>query len=68
MSLTLARDYHIRTPTHGYSRESVFDHLRKQYLRRALERNPLGSDEEPIQWATLGLSQKVSNHRSPLFH
>jgi hypothetical protein len=35
------------------------EHLRKQYLKRAPEGNVLGTEEEPIDWATLGLGQKV---------
>ncbi|ORY23948.1 hypothetical protein BCR39DRAFT_548463 [Naematelia encephala] len=40
-------------------RDNVFDHLRKQYLKRAEQANVLGTEDEPIHWATLGLGQKV---------
>lgn len=39
------------------------EHLRKQYLKRAPEVNVLGTEEEPVDWATLGLSQKVRVRR-----
>ena len=52
---TLSLPYIQLTP----SRDNVFENLRKTYLRRAPERNLLGTIEEPIEWATLGLSQKV---------
>lgn len=39
------------------------EHLRKQYLKRAPEGNVLGTEEEPVDWATLGLSQKVGLRR-----
>ncbi|KAL1405212.1 hypothetical protein Q8F55_008837 [Vanrija albida] len=41
------------------NRENAFENLRKQYLKRLPERNVLGTLEEPVEWATLGLSQKV---------
>lgn len=44
-----------------HSRENAFDQLRKQYVKRAPEGEVtiLGTVEEPIEWPTLGLSQKV---------
>ncbi|RSH88163.1 uncharacterized protein EHS24_000691 [Apiotrichum porosum] len=43
------------------NRENAFDQLRKQYVKRAPEGEVtiLGTVEEPIEWPTLGLSQKV---------
>lgn len=41
------------------SRENLFDHLRKQYLKRDPEHNVLGTPEDPRSWQTLGLGQKV---------
>jgi hypothetical protein len=41
------------------------EHLRKQYLKRAPEGNVLGTEEEPVDWATLGLGQKVRVRRVP---
>jgi len=35
------------------------EHLRKQYAKRAPDINILGTVDEPIDWATLGLGQKV---------
>lgn len=43
-----------------YSRDNALEHLRKQYAKRAPETNALGTVEEPVSWATLGLGQKVS--------
>lgn len=40
------------------NRSNAFDHLRKQYIKREVK-NPLGTDEEPVEWATLGLGRKV---------
>lgn len=42
-----------------YSSENAFEQLRKQYLKRAPETTLLGTVEEPVEWAALGLSQKV---------
>ncbi|AAW42093.1 hypothetical protein CNBC6970 [Cryptococcus deneoformans B-3501A] len=39
--------------------ENAFEQLRKQYLKRAPETTLLGTVEEPVEWAALGLSQKV---------
>lgn len=44
---------------HHYSSENAFEQLRKQYLKRAPEATLLGTVEEPVEWAALGLSQKV---------
>ncbi|WOO85751.1 Reticulocyte-binding protein 2 a [Vanrija pseudolonga] len=41
------------------NRENAFENLRKQFLKRLPERNVLGTIEEPVEWPTLGLSQKV---------
>ena len=35
------------------------DHIRKQYEKR-LRSCVLGTSEEPVEWATLGLGSKVS--------
>jgi hypothetical protein len=48
-----------RSLTRSFSRSNVFDNLRKQYLKRRPEDTPFGSLEEPVEWATLGLSAKV---------
>ena len=42
------------------SRDNAFENLRKQYLKRRPEANPLGTIEEPVEWSTLGLGVKVS--------
>jgi hypothetical protein len=41
-------------------RDNVMEHIRKQYEKRA---RPcvLGTIEEPVEWATLGLGLKVCN-------
>jgi hypothetical protein len=41
-------------------RDNVMEHIRKQYEKRA---RPcvLGTVEEPVEWATLGLGLKVSD-------
>lgn len=41
------------------SRENAFENLRKQYLKRDPDNSPLGTVEEPVEWAALGLSAKV---------
>lgn len=41
------------------SRENAFENLRKQYIKRDPDDTILGTLEEPVEWATLGLSQKV---------
>ncbi|KAL7423616.1 hypothetical protein Q5752_001197 [Cryptotrichosporon argae] len=41
------------------NRDNAFEHVRKQYEKRAAERNVLGTVDEPVEWATLGLGQKV---------
>ncbi|WVQ96981.1 hypothetical protein IAU59_004090 [Kwoniella sp. CBS 9459] len=42
------------------NRDNAFDNLRKQYAKRKPEvKCVLGTEEHPIAWATLGLSQKV---------
>ncbi|WVQ85710.1 hypothetical protein IAT38_007876 [Cryptococcus sp. DSM 104549] len=41
------------------NRDNAFEHLRKQYLKRTPDDHPLGTEEEPVEWATLGLGQKV---------
>ncbi|WVO13042.1 hypothetical protein L204_100651 [Cryptococcus depauperatus] len=41
------------------NRENAFENLRKQYLKRQPDSNPVGTLEEPIEWWTLGLSVKV---------
>lgn len=41
------------------NRENVWENLRKQYSKRAPEGNVLGTIDEPVDWATLGLGQKV---------
>ncbi len=48
----------LLTASHA-SRDNAFEHLRKQYLKRAPDQNPLGTLEEPIEWPTLGLGVKV---------
>ncbi|WVR05567.1 hypothetical protein IAU60_002586 [Kwoniella sp. DSM 27419] len=42
------------------NRENAFENLRKQYAKRHPEvKCALGTAEEPVEWATLGLGQKV---------
>jgi hypothetical protein len=36
------------------------DNLRRQYLKRMPDETKLGTPEEPIEWAELGLGDKVS--------
>jgi hypothetical protein len=42
-------------------RDNVMEHIRKQYEKRA---RPcvLGTPEEPVEWAALGLGLKVSTY------
>jgi len=42
-----------------FSRQNAFENLRKQYLKRDPDHNVLGTLEEPVEWAALGLDQKV---------
>ncbi|KAK8865602.1 hypothetical protein IAR55_000746 [Kwoniella newhampshirensis] len=42
------------------NRDNAFENLRKQFARRKPELIcPLGTEDEPVEWATLGLGQKV---------
>ncbi|WVF70980.1 hypothetical protein IAT40_005776 [Kwoniella sp. CBS 6097] len=42
------------------NRDNAFENLRKQYAKRKPEQKcVLGTEEQPIEWATLGLGQKV---------
>ncbi|WWD18222.1 hypothetical protein CI109_102672 [Kwoniella shandongensis] len=42
------------------NRDNAFDNLRKQYAKRKPDiKCLLGTEEEPVEWATLGLGQKV---------
>jgi hypothetical protein len=41
------------------SRANVFESLRKQYVKRRPRRNPLGTEDAPVEWAQLGLGNKV---------
>ncbi|EIW72895.1 hypothetical protein TREMEDRAFT_59057 [Tremella mesenterica DSM 1558] len=55
----IAKLLYALTYNRQINRENAFEHLRKQYLKRVPETNVLGTLEEPVEWATLGLSQKV---------
>lgn len=47
------------TPQLNVSTGNAFEHLVRQYQKRAPEDSILGTEEEPVSWETLGLDQKV---------
>ncbi|KAI9634429.1 uncharacterized protein MKK02DRAFT_7781, partial [Dioszegia hungarica] len=55
----LAKMLYALTYNRQINRDNAFEHLRKQYAKRAPDQLVLGTEEEPREWAALGLSEKV---------
>ncbi|KAK4683745.1 hypothetical protein P7C73_g6483, partial [Tremellales sp. Uapishka_1] len=59
LPLIIAKLLYAMTYNRQINRDNAIENLRKQYVKRRPETNVLGTLEEPVDWATLGLGQKI---------